>query len=72
MRGEPARVKDFEGYADAQQRLAQTVAWLDMNAAILRGDDVEARAPADEVADPARREFVEAALRRWRTGPRAS
>jgi hypothetical protein len=63
--GEPARPADFAGAKDAGKRIAQMVAWLDMTAALLRDDPLAARPAADEVADPARREFVEAALHRW-------
>ncbi len=65
QRGEPAHVTDFAGGKDARRRLPQMVAWLDMTAALLAGDALAARPLADRVADPGKREFVEAALRRW-------
>jgi hypothetical protein len=68
LRGEPARPADFPGADDAEKRLAQMAAWLDMTAALLRDEPLVARPLADRVADPARREFAEAALRSWRGG----
>ena len=62
LRGEAVRVDAFEGADDARKRLSQMCAWLDVGAALLAGDPVAARAAADAVADPARAEFVEAAL----------
>ena len=65
LRGRPARPGDFDGGKDAGKRMGQMVAWLDMNAALLEGDALAARPLADHVADPSKREFVEAALKRW-------
>ena len=65
LRGSAARPADFPGAKDAKKRLPQMVAWLEMTAALLRDDLVAARPFADETADPARREYVQAALHQW-------
>lgn len=65
LRGTPARPRDFAGYADATRRLKDAIAWLDCCSALMTGDTPAARASADQVSDPAHREFVEAALLRW-------
>lgn len=66
LRGEAATPSKFPGFDDARKRLAPTVAWLDLGAEILTGRPLAARPLADRVADPSHREFVEAALVRWR------
>jgi hypothetical protein len=66
LRGEPATPSQFPGWDDARLRIKPTVAWLDMAAAILTNRPLDARPLADRVADPSHREFVEAALVRWR------
>ncbi len=66
LRGEPTTPSQFPGWDDARLRLKPTVAWLDLDAAILTDRPLDARPLADRVADPSHREFVEAALVRWR------
>jgi tetratricopeptide (TPR) repeat protein len=68
LRGEPATPSRFAGWDDARVRLRPTVAWLELGAALLENRPLDARPLADRVADPSHREFVEAALVRWR-GP---
>jgi hypothetical protein len=66
LRGEAATPSQFPGWDDARLRIRPTVAWLDLGAAILTDRPLDARPLADRVADPSHREFVEAALVRWR------
>src|SRR6185295_224390 len=66
LRGEAASPAQFPGWDDARLRLKPTVAWLDLVAALLTHRPLDARPLADRVADPSHREFVEAALVRWR------
>lgn len=68
LRGEAVCPSKFPGFEDARKRLAPTVAWLDLVAEILTNRPLAARPLADRVADPSHREFVEAALVRWREG----
>lgn len=68
LRGEPATPSQFPGWDDARLRLKPTVAWLDLGAAILTDRPLDARPLADRISDPSHREFVEAALLRWRDG----
>jgi hypothetical protein len=68
LRGEPAAPSQFAGWDDARRRLKPMVAWLELGAAILSSRPLDARPLADRVADPSHREFVEAALLRWREG----
>jgi hypothetical protein len=68
LRGESATPAQFPGWDDARLRLKPTVAWLHMCEQILDPGSFGAnpRRVADLVADPSHREFVEAALVRWR------
>lgn len=65
LRGEPVFPRDRPAFEDARRRLAPYVSWLDVGAALLAGDPLAARAPADSIADPSHSELVEAALFRW-------
>jgi len=68
LRGEPATPAQFPGFDDARLRIKPTVAWLQMCEQILDPASFAAnpRRVADRVSDPSHREFVEAALVRWR------
>jgi hypothetical protein len=57
------------GWEDARRRLGPTIAWIEMASALIEGRVLDARPLADRIADPAHREFVEAALLRWSRGP---
>jgi hypothetical protein len=72
LRGEPASPSNFPGWDDARLRLKPTVAWLELCAALVSGRPLDARPLADRVADPSHREFVEAALLRWRDARQTS
>lgn len=65
LRGEPATPSQFPGHDNAAKRHARATAWLEMCAALLGERPLDARARADRIADPAHRDFVEAALDRW-------
>ncbi len=71
LEGGAARADDFAGGDDARLRLGQMCAWLDTCAALVAGDERAARTAADATADTSKREFVEAALERWKTPPAA-
>ncbi|MCE9635224.1 MAG: hypothetical protein K8T90_05900 [Planctomycetes bacterium] len=65
LRGRAARPPEFAGFEDAKRRLGESIAWLELCAALVDGRDVEARTHADRVSDPSHREYVEAGLLRW-------